>query len=229
MNRYIDAIPFAQAVSDLRNKEREEYDNLVGKHRSLARSIHGQHVEFCEKMLKAIREQPTVDAVPVPDGGIGELSDGYHTFNGLYYQRMMLFAALVKTYKNRAWKSRRHSDGEPCFGGGWFIVGIDTPQGGFTYHYEDEYFDLFDCVELQNGKEWDGHTEDDVTRLLTLDAVPVVHAYWIIKPHGTYDQLRAFCSACGKHSGIGGIVSNQKKPYCPNCGAIMDGKEIVNG
>lgn len=65
MSRYIDAIPFAQAVSDLRNKEREEYDNLVGKHRSLARSIHGQHVEFCEKMLKTIREQPTVDAVPV--------------------------------------------------------------------------------------------------------------------------------------------------------------------
>lgn len=65
MSRYIDAIPFAQAVSDLRNKEREEYDNLVGKHRSLARSIHGQHVEFCEKMLKAIREQPTVDAVQV--------------------------------------------------------------------------------------------------------------------------------------------------------------------
>lgn len=64
MSRYIDAIPFAQAVSDLRNKEREEYDNLVGKHRSLARSIHGQHVEFCEKMLKTIREQPTVDAVP---------------------------------------------------------------------------------------------------------------------------------------------------------------------
>ncbi len=47
---------------------------------------------------------------------------------------------------------------------------------------------------------------------------------WIIKPHGTYGQLRAFCSACGKHSGIGGIVSNQKKPYCPNCGAKMDGE-----
>lgn len=128
----------------------------------------------CEYVLSVLRTTPTVDAVPVPDGGIGELSDGYHTFNGLYYQRMMLFAALVKTYKDRAWKSRRHSDGEPCFGGGWFIVGIDTPQGGFTYHYEDKYFELFDCVELPNGKEWDGHTEDDVTRLLTLDAVPVV-------------------------------------------------------
>ena len=59
----------------------------------------------------------------------------------------------------------------------------------------------------------------------TIDAVPVVHGEWIIKPHGTYGQLRAFCSACGKHSGIGGIVSNQKKPYCPNCGAKMDGEQ----
>lgn len=70
---------------------------------------------------------------------------------------------------------------------------------------------------------------DDVVAMIadapTVDAVPVVHAYWIIKPHGTYGQLRAFCSACGKHSGIGGIVSNQKKPYCPNCGAKMDGAD----
>jgi hypothetical protein len=65
MSRYIDAIPFAQAVFDLRNKEREEYDNLAGKHRSLARSIHSKHVEFCNKMLDIIRKQPTVDAVPV--------------------------------------------------------------------------------------------------------------------------------------------------------------------
>ena len=35
--------------------------------------------------------------LPVPDD-IGEFSDGYHTFNGLYYQRMILFAALVRAY-----------------------------------------------------------------------------------------------------------------------------------
>lgn len=137
-----------------------------------------------------VKNAPTVDAVPVPDGGIGELSDGYHTFNGLYYQRMMLFAALVKTYKDRAWKSHRHSDGELCFGGGWFIVGIDTPQGGFTYHYEDKYFDLFDCVELPNGKEWDGHTEDDVTRLLTLDVAPVVRCGECKKRWTTYCPMQ---------------------------------------
>ena len=99
---------------------------------------------------------------------IGDLSDGFHTFNSLYYQRMILFATLVKTYKDRAWKSLRHDDGELCFGGGWFIVGIDTPEGSYTYHYETKYFDLFDCDILDYGKHWDGHTEEDVTRLLSL-------------------------------------------------------------
>lgn len=104
----------------------------------------------------------------IPETGIGDLSDGYHTFNSLYYQRMILFAALVRAYKDRAWKSYRHEDGELCFGGGWFIVGIDTPEGSYTYHYENKDFDRFDCVELPCGKHWDGHTEEDVTRLLSL-------------------------------------------------------------
>lgn len=44
---------------------------------------------------------------------------------------------------------------------------------------------------------------------------------WIFKNDGAYGKRRAYCSACGKRSGIGGIESNQKKPYCPNCGAEM--------
>ena len=99
---------------------------------------------------------------------IDDLSDGFHTFRQLYYQRMMLFAVIVKQNRDRAWKSLRHEDGELCFGGGWFIVGIDTPEGSYTYHYENKYFDLFDCEILDYGKHWDGHTEKDVTRLLSL-------------------------------------------------------------
>ena len=99
---------------------------------------------------------------------IDDVSDGFHTFRQLYYQRMMLFATIVKQNKDRAWKSLRHEDGELCFGGGWFIVGIDTPEGSYTYHYEDNYFSLFDCEELECSKHWDGHTEKDVTRLLSL-------------------------------------------------------------
>lgn len=99
---------------------------------------------------------------------IEELSDGFHTFKQLYHQRMMLFAVLVKQNKDKAWKSLRHEDGELCFGGGWFIVGVDTPEGSYTYHYENKYFDLFDCEILDYAKHWDGHTEKDVTRLLSL-------------------------------------------------------------
>ena len=127
----------------------------------------------CENLERQISAIPAADVRPVPDGGIGEMSDGYHTFNGLYYQRMVLFAALVKAHKDKAWKSWRHEDGELCFGGGWFIVGIDTPQGSYTYHYEAKDFDLFECEELPVAKHWDGHTEEDVTRLLSLhDAQP---------------------------------------------------------
>ena len=113
------------------------------------------------KRRKAICEAAHVDE-------IDDVSDGFHTFRQLYYQRMMLFAAIVKQNKDKAWKSLRHEDGELCFGGGWFIVGVDTPEGSFTYHYEDNYFSLFDCEELERGKYWDGHTEKDVTRLLSL-------------------------------------------------------------
>lgn len=117
------------------------------------------------KRRKAICEAAHVDE-------IDDVSDGFHTFRQLYYQRMMLFAAIVKQNKDKAWKSLRHEDGELCFGGGWFIVGVDTPEGSYTYHYEDNYYSLFDCKELERGKSWDGHTEKDVTRLLSLPSLP---------------------------------------------------------
>ena len=96
------------------------------------------------------------------------LSDGFHTFDSLYHQRAVLFAALIKAHRDKAWKSWKHEDGEDCFGGGWFIVGIDTPKGSYTYHYEEKYWGLFDCITLERAKHWDGHTDKDVTRLLSL-------------------------------------------------------------
>ena len=44
---------------------------------------------------------------------------------------------------------------------GMFIVGIETPDGQATYHYDiDPYWDLFRCTELWRAPEWDGHTPD---------------------------------------------------------------------
>lgn len=44
---------------------------------------------------------------------------------------------------------------------------------------------------------------------------------WVEDYNNTYRRCRMKCSACGQFSGIGGIKSNQKKPFCPNCGARM--------
>ena len=168
--------------------------------------------------VRKVKSIPPADVQPVPDGGIGEMSDGYHTFNGLYYQRMVLFATLVKQNKDKSWKSLRHEDGELCFGGGWFIVGIDTPSGSYTYHYEDNFWSMFDCQELPVAKHWDGHTEKDVTRLLSLpDVQPVVHGRWIpLTEHAEPTALK--CSICGE-------IACRKANYCPDCGAKMDGNK----
>lgn len=162
------------------------------------------------------------DVIPIPHGGIGEVSDGFHTFNGLYYQRMILFAALVKTYKDKAWKSYKHEDGELCFGGGWFIVGIDTPEGSYTYHYENKYFDMFDCVELLVGKHWDGHTEEDVTRLLSLQSGnQFVHAKWNKISNRELDNDYE-CSAClGILLDVPNDSEHDLNSFCPMCGAKM--------
>lgn len=114
------------------------------------------------------------NGIPVEKlGPIGEVSDGFHTFDSLYHQRLILFATLVNTFSSMAWKSHKHSDGEAPFGGGWFIVGITTPKGSYTYHYEDKDWNLFRCQEVEKAPEWDGHTDKDVERLLSLNDEPV--------------------------------------------------------
>ena len=102
---------------------------------------------------------------------IGDFSDGYHTFNQLYHQRAVLFATIVNQNPDKSWKSLKHEDGKYCFDsdGKWFIVGINAPEGPYTYHYETEkYWDMFKCEELDVAQHYDGHTEEDVTRLLSL-------------------------------------------------------------
>ena len=90
----------------------------------------------------------------------GETSDGYHTFNDLYHHRAVLFSVVVAANSNRAWKSKLHHDGTMYED--MFIVGVDTPQGQATYHYDVEpYWDMFWCKELERAPEWDGHTSDE--------------------------------------------------------------------
>lgn len=93
---------------------------------------------------------------------IGSISDTYHTFDELYDHRTILFLALLKECKDRAWFSMKHSDGSMF--DGMFIAGIDTDMGPATYHIEGKYLLLFKkyVKEIPNAPEWDGHTPDDV-------------------------------------------------------------------
>lgn len=109
------------------------------------------------------------DVICAPAADVEKMSDGYHTFADLYEQRLILSAALAKNNPH-AWKSKRHEDGSVPFGGGWFIIGFDTDEGCYTYHYELKDWDLFQCKELDKGKPWDGHTSKDVRRLLSIPA-----------------------------------------------------------
>lgn len=63
----------------------------------------------------------------------------------------------------------------------------------------------------------------DIEEFPAADVAPVVHAQWVVRFEGSYKRRRCYCSHCGKHNGIGGVAKNQEKPYCPNCGALMDG------
>lgn len=67
--------------------------------------------------------------------------------------------------------------------------------------------------------------KDAIERIPTADVQEVKHGKWAIRYEGTYKRAKCYCSVCGKSNGIGGIISNQKKPYCPNCGAKMDLEE----
>jgi len=95
-----------------------------------------------------------------------DTSDGYHTFKELYEFRLLYNAVLFNEWSQQGkydvHKSTKHSDGEDCFGGGWFIVVATLPTGDISNHYEMKDWDLFSCETRTKGKEWDGHTSKDV-------------------------------------------------------------------
>ena len=119
---------------------------------------------------------------------IGDLSDGYHTYKELYEFRKVYNAALFNEWaenletssdfgqalfnvpKYNVHKSWRHSDGELCFGGGWFIVVAQIPAGQITNHYKVDCWSMFNVPETENALfEYDGHTAaDTINRMAAL-------------------------------------------------------------
>ena len=167
------------------------------------------------QVVDAICNSLSIDVAPVITG---ETSDGYHTFNELYHHRAVLFSVIVKAFPDHAWKSRKHHDGTMY--DGMFIVGIETPDGQATYHYDIEpYWDMFQCKELEYAPEWDGHTPAQaIARIGKLE--PVRHGRWIQKK--TIPDFH-HCSICGAtHKMQASCNKYLMLNYCPYCGAKMD-------
>lgn len=118
------------------------------------------------------------------------VSDGYHTMDELYEHRITLWIALCRQIENagayrivvlkkegetikggsRVWRSKKHSDGEPAFGGTWFLLGIGKDKGEqITYHLPIGRWDECDFAEtLERAPEFDGHTSSDVLERIKL-------------------------------------------------------------
>ncbi len=129
----------------------------------MCRSCHAK-MDMTDKSREASRKRLT-------DIHITEdTSDGYHTFKELYEFRKLYNAALFNTWALdgifNIHKSKKHFDGEDCFGGGWFIVMATLPTGQISNHYELKDWDLFKCEERERADEWDGHTAQDVAKRL---------------------------------------------------------------
>lgn len=97
----------------------------------------------------------------------GEVSDGYHTFDELYDHRCTLFLTLLSVNPEISWISTKHHDGTSW--DGWFIAGMNLPNGNVTYHLPAAMWSLAcetKAAVLDRAPEWDGHTSADVVKRL---------------------------------------------------------------
>jgi hypothetical protein len=97
---------------------------------------------------------------------LGKISDGYHTFHELYEHRAALFIALMKTFPEISWYSKRHEQGGADMFDGMFIAGMDLPTGQVTYHLNLipwwTPLQYSKVEERTYAPEWDGHNSDEV-------------------------------------------------------------------
>lgn len=108
--------------------------------------------------------------IALPEGVTPSMvSDGYHTFGELYEHRIRQFLMLMAVADHHGLEhgwSKRHSDSELCFGGGWVIAWITAPSGlQIRYHFKESFIlendnlDYLRCFEREKGSVWNGINE----------------------------------------------------------------------
>jgi len=153
-------IPADKLKAEIERRKKEEWWCQVGKDTADVYYARGFRFacDFALSLIEFLQKEQT---------DMGEVSDGYHTFNELYYYRMLYNAAFFNLLpKELVHKSKRHHTGEECFGGGWFIVMANLPTGQVSNHYELKDWDLFKVPEKEFADEWDGHTPQEAAERL---------------------------------------------------------------
>lgn len=152
---------FDVCISHMAKDAADTIDELLNKIKRYEKEM--------DALIVLSEKEPTIN---------GETSDGYHTFNELYHHRAVLFSVICNSHLSLAWKSMHHSDGTMF--DGMFIVGIQTPKGQATYHYNfNPYWDMFYVKNLEFAPEWDGHTSDDaIKRIASLNRNPSRKYKW---------------------------------------------------
>jgi len=110
---------------------------------------------------------------------VGQLSDGYHTFDELYAHRYILWVKLCEMMyitdkttgdPNSLIKAKKNHDGTEYVG--YFILGYTDPTSKkqISYHLPMKYWDMcYFSKEYDIYPDYDGHTSTDVlTRLSQL-------------------------------------------------------------
>lgn len=217
------------------NNERR---NTARRLRDAANGIAWKGNSFCAMLARLTRTKEATrrgvmhrlaDLIE-PKPVTGDTSDGFHTFDELYHHRAVLFSLIVACFPSASWKSKRHSDGTMY--DGMFIVGIETPWGQATYHYDvDKCWDMFPCRELKRAPEWDGHTPDQAIERIGLVARALADARedtgaeiefcWNV-----YDENAPFsckngfkCSVCGERvEDLDNYYVRGTWNHCPRCG-----------
>ena len=100
----------------------------------------------------------------------GQVSDTYHTFDELYYVKGIMFVSILMSNPDISWRTRKHHDEviNPMYHG-MFLAGINTKEGQFTFHLEEEMWEKLNSINtIECSPVYDGHTTMDVTRLLSI-------------------------------------------------------------
>lgn len=160
LNKHLEKLPGRKI--EMGSKVYEAILHAMSEYADYIRQIDSDEID---RMFKQLGNQ--IDELNEELEGAYSLRAAYNfiLFNEWGKKINHLGKDIVKYNVQKSW---RHSDGELCFGGGWFIIVAELPTGQISNHYKAEYWDLAKVPTVkQINIEYDGHTTEDVLNRLT--------------------------------------------------------------